>query len=874
MTQLVSKAVGIDLGTTNSAVAVMNRTDQDILLHCDPVTRSLTTPSCVWRGSGAAETVVGRKAFARKGSVPAPISSIKRLMGTRATVDLAGEQLTPQQVSAYILAEMKRQIETDVAGFDTPAATWIVDRAVVTVPAYFDQPQIDATREAAEAAGLDVLSLLHEPTAAASYHCWRTGTANGTFLVYDLGGGTFDVSVLRCTAGSFDVLGISGNNRLGGDDIDDALARHLQSMLQADGWALDLDLEAVADRATFNRIKLLAEGAKKALSQSHEYMLRENGTIRDKAGEPIVIETMIERAELEEIARPFVEHTFPYCDEALARAQERAGITLADVDQVVLAGGSTHMPLVREMVTRELCGMAEPGSNRSGRAKCAEPVYEQVDTVVARGAAVRAAAIGGLAIYDENRTVRIFLRGTGQTGTARHTVGGSAQALVPDVDLARGSATLVVGDYDEETDLAADGSFAFTRVPLQPNAETEITIEVRDAHGDLRATVRRTVAQSAGTKPLGPSDEKAQNTKSIKLEVRHGEQTRREELVKALETLPFAGDFTFRHPGGGVENVELRLFQEGRPIQVIGVQVPQSTPKDALILMHVVMYENYAITVEGSIGDTPYQAKVQVPWEVDEMPGVESAERLRRRFQESISVLPLGKRSVAQARFTMAYRAFEDARDRGDVAQAVHEFAELESIVEAIGQGEDELRPPKAKFDELVAECADLHGYFAERGASEGRHFDAEGIAKSIEEQRSDGERAYTNRNQSSYAEAVQKLEGLREYLVGLLRPDVGSGPSTAERAKAAVEGLVEVAGQLGEQAQRMHDAEAERELAQIGERAAGFGAQIPTDPERVLEEAGKLSARLEQLRLSMGAQDRATKTDVPVVYSRIEEHR
>ena len=118
--------------------------------------------------------------------------------------------MTPEHVSASILGEMRHQIEEDVEGLATDTTTWIVDRAVITVPAYFDQPQIDATRKAGEMAGLHVLDLLHEPTAAACYHCWRTQTQDGLFLVYDFGGGTFDVTVLRCTAGAFEVLGISG----------------------------------------------------------------------------------------------------------------------------------------------------------------------------------------------------------------------------------------------------------------------------------------------------------------------------------------------------------------------------------------------------------------------------------------------------------------------------------------------------------------------------------------------------------------------------------------------------------------------------------------------------------------------------------------
>jgi len=195
--QLISKAVGIDLGTTNSAVAMLDRTDTGVILHRDASTGGETTPSCVWKDPKTGEVVVGRKALRRLGALPQPIRSVKRLMGRRTTVRLTDEDVSPETVSAAILGEMRRQIEEDVAKLSNAEDDWVVDRAIVTVPAYFDQPQIEATKAAAELAGLSVIDLLHEPTAAACFHCWRTDTSDGLFLVYDLGGGTFDVSVLH-----------------------------------------------------------------------------------------------------------------------------------------------------------------------------------------------------------------------------------------------------------------------------------------------------------------------------------------------------------------------------------------------------------------------------------------------------------------------------------------------------------------------------------------------------------------------------------------------------------------------------------------------------------------------------------------------------
>ena len=864
MTQVVSKAVGIDLGTTNSAVAVMNATDSEPLIHRDPITKSPTTPSCVWREPGSGEIIVGRKAFGQRGRRPEPVTSVKRLMGTRNRVLLAGQEHSPQEISALILGEMKRQIEADVAKFGGSASQWIVDRAIVTVPAYFDQPQIEATREAAEAAGLSVLDLLHEPTAAASYHCWRTATQDGTFLVYDLGGGTLDVSVLRCTGGTFEVLGISGNNMLGGDDIDAALARHFQAVLEADGYALDLDPEHdEKDRSILTGLKLLAEGAKKALTREYEYMLRDSGTLVDQAGRQVLIEMMVERADLEEIARPFIERTFPLCDEAIRRARDRAGITLADVDQVILAGGSTHMPLVREMVARELCAGPGADSPRQERAKCAEPVFEQVDTVVALGAAVRAAAVGGLAVYDEKRSVRISLRGTGNTGSEEHTVGGKVESLVPGVDLAGGRVLLDAGGYDDEADLAADGSFAFRRIPLQPEAETELAFEVYDAQGELRATAGRSIAHTGGVqKPTGSTENSAVTSKAIKLEVRLKGEKQKFELVPALGRLPFAGDYEFRHPGG-VETVELRLFQESRPIQVVRVPVSASTPKDTPILMHLVMHENHAITVEGSIGDSAYQAQVSLPVEQDTMPDETEIDDLHRRFQDNISALPVGERAAVQTRFTMAHRALADARERGDVQQAMHEHNEVESIVEGITRRETELEPPKAEFDDLVADCLTLHAHLTREGVPSGKPFDSEEIARSIEEHRRSGDRAYTDRDQNGYSSAVRGLSAIEEYLADLTKvPRAEREIPDTMRAQQLIDTVHGVAAQLRTLARNLPDAAAEQEIAKIAERARRLEEQVPVSPRVVIQEAGQLLALLRQLKTRLGARESGGDAD------------
>ncbi|WP_200308011.1 Hsp70 family protein [Streptomyces adelaidensis] len=874
MTQYVSKAVGIDLGTTNSAVAVMNPTDTDIVIHQDGM-NARTTPSCVWHNPRNGELVVGRKAFARVGSEPEPVTSVKRLMGSRRTVNLAGEERTPVEISAEILREMKRQIEQDVAEFETPDVRWVVDRAVVTVPAYFDQPQIDATRKAAQSAGLRVVDLLHEPTAAASYYCWRTGTRDGVFLVYDLGGGTFDVSVVRCKAADFKVLGISGNTMLGGDDIDTELARHLQELIQADDWAMDLDLENDAeDRLRFRRLKSLAESVKKGLSDRTEYMLRDSGGLTDKDGQRIVIDTVVERAQLENIARPILERTFQYCDEALDQATREAGITLADVDQIILAGGSTHLPLVREMVRGRFCSPA-PGAPDPApgtpRAKCVEPVYEQVDTVVALGAAVRASAVGGLDILNEERTVRVSFRGTVVTASDRTVVGGTVEVLDPGIDLTGGSVRLSTEEYEDEAPLKPDGGFAFTRIPVEPDAHGLLTVEVFDADGELLATVGRTVVhdRDVAAKPGGSTTSAAINAKPILLEVTRDGRTQRDVLIPALRPLPFKDRYDFTHPGD-TTTVEFRLFQQARQIQVVTVPVSSSTPRGTVIDLDVEMDVHSLITVRGSIGDHPFEAVVDVPPEAD-LPSRADVAELLRRFEEGVEFLPPGERNVKQTQMDMAHTAFDAAHEGGEEALARHEFEQMQAIAESVGKhGPADLQPPRADFEKLVKDCVEGNRYVATVSAEAGTPHDEREIALAVEAQREHGERALESGDQRSYSEVITQLQHIFDHLRAMVQrhhtsdQPVPDADMAASFLRQALDTLSEVQRlvQVSPAATPRHRAEVE----EIGMRLAGLEALIAQDPNRVQQEAAQERQRLIRLKnMLMAPGDSEHVTGIPM---------
>jgi molecular chaperone DnaK len=851
--QIVSKAIGIDLGTTNSAVAMMDPTDTKLILHRDERTKSETTPSCVWKDPRSGEIVVGRMAFRRIGTRPTPVRSIKRLMGQQTRVTLTNEEVTPEEVSAHILREMKKQIDQDLAALSTSEVEWITDRAIITVPAYFDQPQIAATRAAGEQAGFQVIDLLHEPTAAACYYCWSTKTQDGVFLVYDLGGGTFDVSVLRCTAGVFEVLGISGNTRLGGDDLDAAIAEYLRKRLMDDGWALDLDLKNdPEDRLRFDKLKFLAESIKKSLSTTNEFYLRDTATLQDKEGNSVIIETMFERTEIEDVIRPIIERTLPYCTEALERAAKRTDpvVTLDKVDAVLLAGGSTHIPLVREMVRQALC--ADPAV-KEPRARCAEPVYEKVDTVVALGAAIRASAVGGLAVYNPERTVRVSFRGTASTGRKETFIGGTVEALSADLSIAGGTVRLTIDDLDfsEDQDLKEGGSFAFRQVPLQPGAETNLSFTIFDAAGNRLATAGRPVTSNKDTiRPTGGAGSTSTLSKAILLEVDHGGKPFLKELIAVMTTLPTAAEYKFLHPGE-TETIILPLYQQRRKIQEVRIKVPASLPRGTLIQLNLQIDQLSFITAVGKIGDIPFDFAVEPPPD-RKLPSAAEVQTLEREFAEAVSYLPAGRRAVAEARYRRAKTAFETAVKNGDEGQAVHEYEEMEALKAEFASAASPLQPGKEVFDDMVRECYEFNREAAALVKEAGKPYDEPEISKAIDAQRVQGEKALNESDQKAYTDAIMMLESLKKHILGIYQKNVKQpeDPRTPEQKTADyAEYVQQQAVKIGQLAAAQKNASIQAEAEKIARRAAELSAEAARNPKAAQQQLGQLQAQLEQYK-------------------------
>ncbi len=554
----VDRPVGIDLGTTNSEVALLDPSEKDLIVYADRFGRR-TIPSAICWDPKKEQFVVGRAARNRRGLDPGPIESIKRKMGREARVALGPHELTPEEVSAKILEELRERMREDLADKSAPGVEVRVHRAVITVPAYFDAPQVEATRRAGELAGLEVLGILQEPTAAAIYHTWKRQLGDGCFLVYDLGGGTFDVSILRCLAGEYQVLAIDGDNYLGGDDFDRRYAEQLRRMLVERGYALDLDVSRDHDdQLRFLRLVHLAQEIKESLSTSDVVHVSKQNVVQDQEGEQVDFEADVGRAEWEAAVKDLVDTTLACCQRALAESQEKAGVGLADIDHVVLVGGSTRVPYVVRRVTDELCA----------KSKSAAPLQDDVDTCVALGAAVHAAQLGGLRVGDDDGSVCVRSPLVGR---------GAAIKLTLDVERApaKTASIAITSEGTTLTEAMLDGVPAHhvrLEVPLGEASETPVEIALSDGGGATLAAYPIVLYRGDVRPRASALSQPSVIAKDIALEVLRAGKRERKVLLSRGTGLPAEATHTF-FTGDRSGAVVLRLLQNRLPIKTLMVSV-------------------------------------------------------------------------------------------------------------------------------------------------------------------------------------------------------------------------------------------------------------------------------------------------------------
>ena len=384
----MSKIIGIDLGTTNSCVSVMEGGEAKVITNPEG---NRTTPSVVAFKDG--EIVVGEAAKRQAVTNKDTVSSVKRLMGSSEKISANGKTYTPQEISAMILQYLKKYAEEYLG---EP-----VTKAVITVPAYFNDAQRQATKDAGKIAGLDVERIINEPTAASLAFGIDKTDKEQKVLVFDLGGGTFDVSIIDMSEGTFEVLATAGDNHLGGDDFDNVIVDWM-----ADEFKKQYNIDLKADRMALQRMKEAAEKAKKDLSGTLQAHISLPFISANQSG-PLHFETDLTRANFDKMTKFLVDRTVVPVKQAL----KDADLSPNDLNQVLLVGGSTRIPAVQEAVKKELG--KEPN-------KSVNP-----DEVVAMGAAIQGGILGGENPHD------VLLLDVTPLSLGIETLGGVMTVLIP-----------------------------------------------------------------------------------------------------------------------------------------------------------------------------------------------------------------------------------------------------------------------------------------------------------------------------------------------------------------------------------------------------------------------------------------------------------
>lgn len=557
----MSKTIGIDLGTTNSCVCVYEGGEAKVIVNADG---DRTTPSVVAFKKG--DINVGKTAKHQAVTNPETISSIKRLMGTDKKVKANGREYTPEEISAMILGDLKKTAEAYLGEK--------VTKAVITVPAYFNDSQRQATKNAGKIAGLEVERIINEPTAAALAYGLDKQEQTQTILVYDLGGGTFDVSILELGDGVFEVKSTSGNNKLGGDDFDQRIIDYIIKDIKK-----EYDVDLSDNKMALQRIKEEAEKAKKTLSSSSSVDIQLPFITAE-----INYETTLSRAKFEELVDDLVQSTL----EPVRKALKDAKLSAKDIDKVILVGGSTRIPKVQEIVKKEL-----------GK----EPSKEvNPDEVVAMGAAIQ----GGVLTGEVNDIVLLDVT---PLSLGIETLGGVCTVLIPrntTIPTSKSQVFSTAADNQPAVDIhilqgersmAADnktmGRFQLTNIPPAPRGvpQIEVTFDI-DANGivnvkakDLGTNKEQSITITAST---NLSDDEIDRMVKEAEENKEKDEKRKEEadLRNEAEQMIFATEKAIKDLGDKVDSAdkekaekqikELKEALEGKDLDSI------KTKKDAL----------------------------------------------------------------------------------------------------------------------------------------------------------------------------------------------------------------------------------------------------------------------------------------------------
>jgi molecular chaperone DnaK len=879
----IRKTVGIDLGTTNSVIALLDPTDSTILTGQDEHGHR-TFPSLVGAHPDHGRIIAGHAALALR-TTTLPLASVKRFMGLQREFTAGPHNLTPPEVSAHVLRLLR-----DMLARTLHDPSRLLDAAILTMPAYFNHNQIEATRQAGELAGFEVVELLHEPTAAAIYYSWIGHHGDATYLVYDLGGGTFDVSIIRRRLDDYEVLSVSGDPFLGGDDFDRLLASRL---IENGAWQIEgetmpvepevlqalFDLSTATGTANFARLVQVAESIKIELTGAERVERYLPELVRDEQGRGITLEGGVEREQFHRLIRDKVDRTIDCCREALARAHERAGLRLADIDHVILVGGSSRVPLVRDTVRAAFCNPDLPEHVRS-----LDPLLHEPDLCVAYGAALRAATHGTRYLFSvpqpsepagRESELELHLTSPVNTQDVRYQATGIVRMKGVEAGPEGGSVRIrsLATGLTEEAFLDERGTFA-GELELQPETDNALEFAVCDGVGQEMARVVVCVRHQSGARQLGQGVLPTQLiTKPLQIEVlSRGGQRVKQVVAPIGATLPGVFQCICRtHDQAG--RIVVPIFEENRIVkQMVIDDLDPSLPIGSPVEVEFAIDVKHTIEVrvrvrlpgrsagEGDTYERCETAILEAP--PPRRPSRAEIDDVQKQIEELLTQFSGSFRSRLRARAQQIRQDLFEALRYDDEPKAIQRMAELRELLQRLESSRGQmLDPPWPRFAQLVQHCLSLAAEVADKTGRDRAELD-----EHIRAQERYAEQAYEEHNQTLYRECNDNLEKYGGYLTQLLRDTLPRPPRPSrppeEEARAEIERFRAYLSAVWKQVREKQRSDLEARLTEIAGQARGLSQRLKTEPLAVLRDTNRLGTEVEKVAEALQHGHRPTPGD------------